>query len=552
MVKVWAGFAGLVLLVCAVCMAPSAHGQGMAPAVGSDGGPGAMGGMIELLRMKGVISADEAASLMESAGGAGAAGQDMGAVIDLLQKKGVISPEEAEQFHARYGRPAPAGEGAVALVPAAREEEYVRQISKKVAREIRQDVQDRVKAEIQEEKARDTRGLSSPDWAQRIRFGGDIRLRYQGEFYDKDNAALLKVGKNGTVSGDLLNTTQDRNRFRIRARLNASAKIHETFSAHMRISTGNEDDPVSTNETLGDYFNKDGIVLDQAYLRWQPFENLTFWGGRHPNPFFYTDMVWDHDINFEGVAGSYTHVFSDQVRAFLTGGAFPLQELEFTERDKWLFGVQAGAEVKPDPDVTAKVGVAYYDYVNTVGRANTLQRPDLNDYTAPLFVQKGNTLFNIEPQGIRVALASEFRELNVTGQVDIGFWKPIHVIVVGDYVRNLGFDQGDVARRTGIRDIPEEIEGYQVGLQVGYPKARNFKEWSAFLFYKHLEADAVIDAFTDSDFHGGGTNAEGWILGLEFGLYKNVWLTARWLTTNEISGPPLAIDIFQFDVNAGF
>ncbi|MCU0589832.1 MAG: putative porin [Syntrophobacteraceae bacterium] len=511
-----------------------------------------MGGMIELLRMKGVISADEAASLMESAGGAGAAGQDMGAVIDLLQKKGVISPEEAEQFHARYGRPAPAGEGAVALVPAAREEEYVRQISKKVAREIRQDVQDRVKAEIQEEKARDTRGLSSPDWAQRIRFGGDIRLRYQGEFYDKDNAALLKVGKNGTVSGDLLNTTQDRNRFRIRARLNASAKIHETFSAHMRISTGNEDDPVSTNETLGDYFNKDGIVLDQAYLRWQPFENLTFWGGRHPNPFFYTDMVWDHDINFEGVAGSYTHVFSDQVRAFLTGGAFPLQELEFTERDKWLFGVQAGAEVKPDPDVTAKVGVAYYDYVNTVGRANTLQRPDLNDYTAPLFVQKGNTLFNIEPQGIRVALASEFRELNVTGQVDIGFWKPIHVIVVGDYVRNLGFDQGDVARRTGIRDIPEEIEGYQVGLQVGYPKARNFKEWSAFLFYKHLEADAVIDAFTDSDFHGGGTNAEGWILGLEFGLYKNVWLTARWLTTNEISGPPLAIDIFQFDVNAGF
>ena len=552
MVKVWAGIAGLILLVCAACMAPSAHGQGKAPVQSSSEADGAVGGMIELLRMKGVISADEAASLMESAGGAGAAGPDMGAVIDLLRNKGVISPEEAEQFYARYGRPAPAGEGAVALVPASREEEYVRRISKKVAREIRQDVQDRVKAEIQEEKARDTRGLSSPDWAQRIRFGGDIRLRYQGEFYDKDNAALLKVGRNGTVSGDLLNTTQDRNRFRIRARLNASAKIHETFSAHMRVTTGNEDDPVSTNETFGDYFNKDGIVLDQAYLRWQPFENLTFWGGRHPNPFFYTDMVWDHDINFEGVAGSYTRVFSDQVRAFLTGGAFPLQELEFTERDKWLFGVQAGAEVKPDPDVTAKVGVAYYDYVNTVGRANTLQRPDLNDYTAPLFVQKGNTLFNIEPQGIRVALASEFRELNVTGQVDIGFWKPVHVIVVGDYVRNLGFDKGDVARRTGIRNIPEEIEGYQVGLQVGYPKARNFKEWSAFLFYKHLEADAVMDAFTDSDFHGGGTNAEGWILGLEFGLYKNVWLTAKWLTANEISGPPLAIDIFQFDVNAGF
>jgi hypothetical protein len=140
----------------------------------------------------------------------------------------------------------------------------------------------------------------------------------------------------------------------------------------------------------------------------------------------------------------------------------------------------------------------------------------------------------------------------VTGQVDIGFWKPIHVIVVGDYVRNLGFDKNDVARRTGISNVPEETEGYSVGLQVGYPKARNFREWCAYLTYRHLEADAVIDAFTDSDFHGGGTNAEGWILGAELGLYKNVWLTAKWMTSNEISGPPLSIDIFQFDVNAGF
>ncbi|MCU0588423.1 MAG: putative porin [Syntrophobacteraceae bacterium] len=548
--KLMAGIAATVVLLFAWIGMPSAQTQGRAPAVGS---PSAdpMEGMIELLKMKGVISAQEAASILEGSPGA-RTGRDMSAVIELLTQKGVISPEEADQFLARHGR-APSGEVGVALVPASREEEVVREISRKVAREVRQDVQERVKAEIQEEKAKDARlASSSSDWAQRVRFGGDIRLRYQGEFYDKDNAAFLKVGKNGTVSGDLLNTTQDRNRFRIRARLSASARIHETLSANMRISTGNEDDPVSTNETLGDYFNKDGIVLDQAYLHWKPLESLNFWGGRHPSPFFHTDLVWDHDLNFEGVAGSYTHELSDRWKLFATAGAFPLQELEFTERDKWLYGVQVGAEARPDPDVTAKVGVAYYDYVNTVGKANTIQRPDENDHTAPLFVQKGNTLFNIEPQGIRVALASEFRELNVTGQLDIGYWKPVHVILVGDYVRNLGFDKTDVARRTSIRSIPEEVEGYQLGLQVGHPKARSFMAWNAYLYYKHLEADAVMDAFTDSDFHGGGTNAEGWILGAELGLYKNVWLTAKWLTSNEISGPPLAIDIFQFDVNAGF
>jgi hypothetical protein len=72
------------------------------------------------------------------------------------------------------------------------------------------------------------------------------------------------------------------------------------------------------------------------------------------------------------------------------------------------------------------------------------------------------------------------------------------------------------------------------------------------LFYKYLESDAVMDAYTDQDFHLGGTNAKGWIIGGDFGLTRNVWLSTRWFTANEISGPPLAIDVFHFNVNAKF
>jgi hypothetical protein len=61
-----------------------------------------------------------------------------------------------------------------------------------------------------------------------------------------------------------------------------------------------------------------------------------------------------------------------------------------------------------------------------------------------------------------------------------------------------------------------------------------------------------MDAFTDSDFHLGGTNAKGWYLGTDFALRKNVWLALRWITANEISGPPLAIDVLFFDLNARF
>ena len=61
-----------------------------------------------------------------------------------------------------------------------------------------------------------------------------------------------------------------------------------------------------------------------------------------------------------------------------------------------------------------------------------------------------------------------------------------------------------------------------------------------------------MDAFYESDFHLGGTNAKGWIVGGDVGVAKNVWLSAKWLTTNEISGPPFAIDVFQFNINARF
>ena len=62
----------------------------------------------------------------------------------------------------------------------------------------------------------------------------------------------------------------------------------------------------------------------------------------------------------------------------------------------------------------------------------------------------------------------------------------------------------------------------------------------------------MLDAFTDSDFHLGGTNSKGWLLGGSYGLTENAWLTARYMSADEIDGPPLGIDVFQLDLNAKF
>jgi hypothetical protein len=282
---------------------------------------------------------------------------------------------------------------------------------------------------------------------------------------------------------------------------------------------------------------------------------MTLTGGRVPNPFFYTDLVWDHDLAFEGFAISLlTDTQEDaRLRGFFTAGAFPLQEVEFSARDKWLYGTQAGIEAKPVNDLNAKIGAAYYNYRHVVGKLSPASNPTQYDYTAPLFLQKGNTLFDIDPTStIQPALASSYDLVNITTQLDYTRWHPIHVILTQDFVKNIGWDKSQARNNTGSDDVDARTTAYSAGIQVGYPNIVNFAEWNVLLTYKYLEADAVMDAFTDSDFHGGGTNAQGWILGAGFGIYHNVWLTARWLTADEVSGPPLSIDILQLDLNAKF
>jgi hypothetical protein len=77
-------------------------------------------------------------------------------------------------------------------------------------------------------------------------------------------------------------------------------------------------------------------------------------------------------------------------------------------------------------------------------------------------------------------------------------------------------------------------------------------DWRVASMYKHLERDAVLDAFTDSDFHAGGTDAEGWVLDLQYGIAHHTWMRVRYLTANEIDGPPLGIDVVQLDLNTKF
>jgi hypothetical protein len=497
--------------------------------------------LLTLLQEKGALGEEQHAELSIMIDGSSIPGGDIEAVVSYLRVQGTLSGEQADAVMARLHD-----------TPLGREKERYQLIMDNVTRELRKEVQGVLKQQIKDEAIQEAKAetrKSLPEWLGRFKLGGDFRFRYQADLFDRKNADILRPD----APTQLMNTKIDRNRFLLRARLDLTAQVNNELEATVGLATGTTSNPVSTNATLGDSFNKKPINVDLAYLKWTPLERLTLFTGRFANPYLSSDLVWDPDLRFDGIAGSYAARLSSTLSGFATLGAFPLQEVEFSSRDKWLFGAQAVLSYQPRNDVNAKLGVAFYDYENLEGRANDPATPGQNDFTAPTFQQKGNTLFDIDPSSaIKTALASEYRELNVTGMLDLGFWEPVHLVFLGDYVKNLGFDRNLVVRRTGNADIKEETTGYQCGVALGYPTIRDHGDWKAYLFYKHLEADAVVDGFTDSDFHLGGSNAKGWIIGGDLGLRKNFWLSGRWLSADQISGPPIAIDVFQLSLNAKF
>jgi hypothetical protein len=84
----------------------------------------------------------------------------------------------------------------------------------------------------------------------------------------------------------------------------------------------------------------------------------------------------------------------------------------------------------------------------------------------------------------------------------------------------------------------DKANGLQGGLRVGQVKVEG--DWSAYAFYEYLQQDAVISAFSWSDFGLGGTNEKGPVIGLEYQLLNPLTLSAKAFFTNFIDRPFVA------------
>ncbi len=448
-------------------------------------------------------------------------------------------------------------------------------------------------------------------WASRVQPFADIRLRFEVDTYPdgNDNTGafpnfnVINTGEpfdiSGTEFSPQYNVDQQRQRARLRFRMGAELDLDDAFTIGFRIGTGQDNSPVSSNQSLGyaggsqgGNFSKYAIWLDRAFLAYQPHERFRASFGRFDNPFFSTTAIWSEDIGFDGITLNARGNGNNAFQPFITAGAFPVfntelnfssnQPSKFESIDKWLYAVQTGANIELRRDLTARAGVAYYHFHNIEGQLSDpfipLSPKDAGntDGTRPAFAQKGNTyrpIRNIVPSVINdfgtryqyqyFGLATPYEIAALTGRLDYDGWEPIRISLVGEYAKNLAFNDDNIDAVAVNNRGPSRADGspgafdgsdtaWYVNVVAGHPTLEARGQWNGFVGYRWIGSDAVVDGFNDQDFGGGGTNMKGFTVGFNYALAPRVRFGAKWFSADEIAGPAFSSDILMFDLSASF
>ena len=482
-------------------------------------------------------------------------------------------------------------------------------VKRQLREEIRQDVLDEARKEGW------ATPQAVPDWVGRFRFFGDLRFRYEGirlpagndntgafpNFNAINTGAPFDTA--GTVFSPQYNADQDRNRLRLRVRLATEVDLSSGFTGGLRLATGESNSPVTQNQSLGaagsgqgGNFSKYAVWLDRGFIKYEtgglPDQDLVLEFGRVDNPFFSTSMLWADDLGFDGINAHGRLGLGEDVTTFFTLGAFPVfntdlnfatnQPAKFKSNDKWLYAAQLGTTLDLGKDFSVKLAAAYYLFDNVEGRLSTpfipVNTSDAGDTDAsrPAFAQKGNTymaLRDIVPGPLNqngtinqfqyFGLASKFHPLVVDARFEFNHFEPFQIALTGEYVRNLAFDRvatgavavnnlGPAITTGGPATFVGGNTAWLAVLTVGDAALQKRWDWNVNVGYRRVASDALIDGFADSDFGGGGTNTEGMTFAGTLALSPRVWLSLRWMSAREVSGPTFKNDIIQFDLNGKF
>jgi hypothetical protein len=344
------------------------------------------------------------------------------------------------------------------------------------------------------------------DWASRVSLKGD--LRYRHEYIDPSEAV------------------NDQSRQRIRARLGVTAKVNDTISATLQLATnGGNNDPRSTNQTLGSGSERKGVGIDLAYLDWAPAQGVNVQLGKMVYPFQRVpSYFWDGDLTPEGGAFKYT-------RGAFFSSAFGYWLSESTlQSDSNVFGAQLG--LKGDLGAMKWTAAAmYYDLGAVQNEVTSIIAPNaMAPAVCPTGLlsnaffggAQGNTTVNLGDNCAR--LLNDYNVYELLGQAEFKLGS-LPLVVFANYAENTEADDLNTA--------------YSAGFTLG--RAGNPRTWELGYTYQVTEKDALFGQFVDSDFGGGITDVDGSVIKLAYAPARNWVLNATYFMNSRFVDVPITV-----------
>ncbi|HWL14946.1 MAG TPA: putative porin [Opitutus sp.] len=390
--------------------------------------------------------------------------QDSGPLLNLLVAKGIITDQEAEDLRAEL---------------------------------------------VKEYTANTSSGkLNLNSSLSEFKLSGDVRLRHQMETQAPETA----TGR-PTVSNE-------RTRERFRFRFNGDAVLQKGWSGGFAFETASAAD--SGNQTFQDGNNDYSLYLARAYIGWQASPNLSFAGGKIKNPFYTTDLVWDSDINPQGVNENYKWFVGAKDTFELRAMQLIMDDRPETAfgpagRDAWLFAQQA-------------VYTHWFGRAEIGNQVNSLVlAPGFMKYNASTLDGLDNeTPFNGSTQGLAViTFAGEVNWLNVAGSgtaVKL-YWDSGYNLESKSRLRAYGLNPN-------VWD--DDPFAWLVGVGYGYGSGKTQGDYGVKVDYRSIGLGSLDPNLTDSDFAFGRLNQKGWKAAFSYNLTDFANLNLAYFYTQAI------------------
>jgi len=384
---------------------------------------------------------------------------------------------------------------------------------------------------------------SVPKWVQYLNLKGDIRYRIQIDKTLSATAADMRV------------------RERLRLRLNGTADLGSGFKLGLGFCSGT-DDPRSTNQTLENSFEHPDLRIDLGWGEYSPVEGLTLLAGKFPYGSFLfkpSDLLFDTDLNFEGVAADYkAPVLGDFLGVFASIGYLNIDENSASLADPGLISAQVGVKANPGSGVYVKASIAMHMFENVQGMAssvlpatggagasNTMITSTSTTYTTVTTLTNTTSIGRIKTDTVTKKYKFDYDCLNAGVEVGLtDMYFPL-IKVFGEVVMNRAVDAALLS---------DMKNGYILGLSFGDAKVDEFGKCQTMISHRMLQQDAWVDFFADSDAYAGKTASLVNELKITFGFSKSANLEFDYYIGRAFPAQTGGTDtqVVQFDFNFKF